>query len=1009
MKSEFHSNFTDNLSLYNKVSPTSKPLSPPSYYSNRIASSYKPNYTSSSYRFTSHYYAPKVRDRPLLSNLDSKFGSRNHVTRTLSRNQSGSTSSTHSASSNETTKPALERNKFLIKFREYNNSKNLNKRRQSITWDIPEAASLNGSIVALEKVAPTPIVEKPTVDIDSDPFIYGNLKQVNIVKGNQIENDFENKVLHEEAECVRDKNNNLTRWGGSMALNVDSDDICYKSSSLNLLKESIENFSILNEVDVSKSQEQIPLIQLQSNDLSLLKVEKVKKKKKKSESVGVKKAKEVNGVDLVDKDILPIAQNQHSDIQSVINKTNKSSQETKLLKLKDDAKSSDSQHLEVKASESKSSNQIEPEPVSPKKNILLKSVSTVETPKIETELIDLSIKPNEPTSPKRFIKKSPLKPSVLETESKPLNQLDSTKGDPKLGFPKEFSKSTNQLESQQLESKAESSKVKVIQKPSQIESPQEKVKSDLAKVIPNLSTQPESATTEPKPTLPKVKVISKSKSQMETLKKEPKPAIPKVDSTPQPLKSEESTTVEPKSTSPKIKMTTKSLSQLESTKKEPEPTSPKSDFVPKTSIQVESLTSDPKLTSPQMKKVSKTPIQLETSNKEPDQLSPKLKVSFKISNQLEQKEPEIKPTSPKIKLSPKSLSQLDQAKKQPESLKVDAIQKTSTQLEISKTDIKPTSPKVKMIPKSMSQLEPIKKEIEPTSQVDEVPKLTTKLESLKTDIKSTSPKVKTTDKSSTQLEPSKKEPESLKTDAIQQSLTQLVSLKTDVKPKSLKVKMTPKSLSQLEPTKNEPEQTLLRVDAVPNLSTQQEPPKADTKPKVKKVPKSLSQMEPSRKESGSITAKLKGKPKLTPITTSLVHDNLSIEVKTSQPKTPLRKSNIMKLLVKPISAKFERIHSLVYMSKSTDVTLAKKQCQVQQLTVPISKTPKSSQIVKKKKESSNVNGDKIKKSKKVKKALTKGKILKQTFFWLFKAKVHVNDLFGWGLREWVGREQQLQL
>ncbi|KAF7488238.1 Putative protein kinase C delta type -like protein [Sarcoptes scabiei] len=166
-------------------SPTSSPSSSTNsktYKSNYLNNS---NLNPSKYNFTTAYYAPKFRDRPLLSNLIQKFGpihqrksdSRNNneqrfnssLNKTFSdesnktspssshkgsigsisteikkySNDSSSVSQKNSVSSTDdtlptaTNRPALERNKFLIKFREHEKNEPLDRRKNSISWDIP--------------------------------------------------------------------------------------------------------------------------------------------------------------------------------------------------------------------------------------------------------------------------------------------------------------------------------------------------------------------------------------------------------------------------------------------------------------------------------------------------------------------------------------------------------------------------------------------------------------------------------------------------------------------------------------------------------------------------------------------------------------------------------------------------------------------------------------------------------------------------------------------------------
>lgn len=231
----YYSNYNDNQSYYGKSSTPILSSSPSNY---RTRSNYVPS-SSSSYRFTTTYYTPKVRERPLLSNLRLKFadtkptrssngfyssssgGSRPHSSsigsssRTTSSSTSSNTSSHHnSVSSNETLvaptppPPPLERNKFLIKFREHNPEPlSSARRRSSISWHIPGAPNF-GTL-------------KPTADVVVDETIQeddGPKSPEKVVNGVDKDESIDN---HSET----DEKQQLSRWSGSFTLDMlkDSD------------------------------------------------------------------------------------------------------------------------------------------------------------------------------------------------------------------------------------------------------------------------------------------------------------------------------------------------------------------------------------------------------------------------------------------------------------------------------------------------------------------------------------------------------------------------------------------------------------------------------------------------------------------------------------------------------------------------------------------------------------------------------------------------------------------
>ncbi|KAH9404779.1 hypothetical protein TYRP_000610 [Tyrophagus putrescentiae] len=167
LDSSFYSNFNDNLSyLSSSSSAYNRHRGATSSSSSSTVSSYLPSTSISSspyqsYRFTTAYYAPKLRERPLLSNLRLKFAPSTSSVSSASRpshssinssrttsvssnhsstNGSNSVSSSETAVSNQQNNPRLERNKFLIKFREHNTNaspRSSGRRRSSISWDIP--------------------------------------------------------------------------------------------------------------------------------------------------------------------------------------------------------------------------------------------------------------------------------------------------------------------------------------------------------------------------------------------------------------------------------------------------------------------------------------------------------------------------------------------------------------------------------------------------------------------------------------------------------------------------------------------------------------------------------------------------------------------------------------------------------------------------------------------------------------------------------------------------------
>lgn len=237
---DFYSNFNDNLSYLNHSHSRPGSLSSSNYSTNLALSTTTSPYIPGKYKFTTAYYAPKYRERPLLSNLNLKFGAKgsgisntsSSLVRTgvstgtgsnkgsinssspsssIQRNtNSSSVNSSHnsSVSSNESSsvkqKPALERNKFLIKFREHEplNHQSLERRRSSISWDIPNDYQ---RLDFANKTATECIQEEePNAELDALP------DKVNDTHNGAV-NSQDNKI----------DSNGLTRWKGSFDLSED--------------------------------------------------------------------------------------------------------------------------------------------------------------------------------------------------------------------------------------------------------------------------------------------------------------------------------------------------------------------------------------------------------------------------------------------------------------------------------------------------------------------------------------------------------------------------------------------------------------------------------------------------------------------------------------------------------------------------------------------------------------------------------------------------------------------
>nr|XP_046912742.1 probable serine/threonine-protein kinase DDB_G0282963 [Dermatophagoides farinae] len=281
---DFYTNFNDNLSYLNSSSSSSSSRSS-NHGTKYSANSYSKNsyiLPGNYYRFTNVYHAPKFRDRPLLSNLNQKFGKSSPSTsliRNEHRRSSGSggsgtgspipPSSSSSASRKESPSGShhnslslsndqsssgsplssikqqqptlgLERNKFLIKFREHDKPPLLNaNRRSSISWDIPydhHNQQLKKNFGSNHKITEESIKEVEDNNNDNESMMLiencqqqetkkESIKDISSMNGTNFSNDNNFFVDEKEKQTLTTTTTNtpcLTRWKGSFNLNDDA-------------------------------------------------------------------------------------------------------------------------------------------------------------------------------------------------------------------------------------------------------------------------------------------------------------------------------------------------------------------------------------------------------------------------------------------------------------------------------------------------------------------------------------------------------------------------------------------------------------------------------------------------------------------------------------------------------------------------------------------------------------------------------------------------------------------
>ncbi|XP_075677336.1 uncharacterized protein LOC113795898 isoform X2 [Dermatophagoides pteronyssinus] len=262
---DFLTNFNDNLSYLNTTNTNSKTKYNQNFYN-------KNSYIlPGNYRFTNVYNAPKYRERPLLSNLNRKFGSPSSSTTFNHRNDrrqsgggggssgkgspipsssrhlgkespTGSIGSTHKSSSSSindnqsspssSLKPKLERNKFLIKFREYDKPPLIidNNRRSSISWDIPyDHQQLNQPKIDSKQKSNIESIKEidDVVVVDDDSFNQQQelgVKQIDDMsfmnRTNIIDDGGSGNVIEQQTKSLTPCS--LQRWKGSFNLNDDN-------------------------------------------------------------------------------------------------------------------------------------------------------------------------------------------------------------------------------------------------------------------------------------------------------------------------------------------------------------------------------------------------------------------------------------------------------------------------------------------------------------------------------------------------------------------------------------------------------------------------------------------------------------------------------------------------------------------------------------------------------------------------------------------------------------------
>lgn len=662
-KSDFYTNFNENL---NRLSSKSTLGTSPQYssYGSRfnLNSTYTPTY--STYRFTAHYYAPKVRDRPLLSNLNQKFGSHKQQSSVgSSRNPSVSStsSSQHNSvsSSNDVIKTGLERNKFLIKFREHNVEKDSLKRRQSISWDIPEA--FNGTLADIRNAAKTETI-------------------------------FENEEVTSPPPVLVDQNNNnLSRWNGSLALNVDSEN----DKILKPVKESVENVSMPNQIEISTAESVHEVSKSQSKEIKVTPKSdtdgKVKKKKKKVESNSV-----------TNETVITDSENKLTPVDKLSRQASKEETVEKVRSKSPQPKAKD--RVDKEPSESKPSKSKEAKVV-PVENLKLK-------PQEELETRSKSLSPKSPQTKKAVKSPSGDNFKVKTEESSVPKSSPKTKDVPKV----EKLKLKPQDESEARKSPAPKSPV-AKSKEATKEPDTLKIKTTIEKKIEEPSV--------PKKTNEKVAVVEKLKlkpqdepeARPKSLKSpSPKSLLPK---TKEPIKSPSADNLRLKTEEPGVPRSpkTKETLKVENLKLKPQQEEPS-----------ESQTKSPKSSKTVINKDAKTEKvakveKLKLKPNEPSELqvkSPKSPKSPKTkeTEKLKPKTPEDESKSPKSPLSPKEPPkiQIDQpkpTKSKPKPLKSDVVKDSLS------VEVKSSQPKTPLQKKNVMKVltKPAKSKLERTQLV----------------------------------------------------------------------------------------------------------------------------------------------------------------------------------------------------------------------------------------------------------------------------------------------------
>lgn len=318
---DFYSNFNDNLSYLNHSHSRPGSLSSSNYSTNLALSTTTSPYIPGKYKFTTAYYAPKYRDRPLLSNLNLKFGAKGIGNNSSSLVRTGASASTgsnkgsisssspssstqrktnsssvnsshnNSVSSNESSsvkqKPALERNKFLIKFREHEplNHQSLERRRSSISWDIPNDYQ---RLDFANKTATESIQEEePNTELDT---------LSNKTNDNGVANSQDNK---NDSTGI-----GLTRWKGSFDLSEDEstatknqEEIANKTAEIIIENKKHSNPTMVKENIIVNGSDNCLVLLNQQNELKKLKLPKFSVDIKANKSPIGKKKKQVKPLD----------------------------------------------------------------------------------------------------------------------------------------------------------------------------------------------------------------------------------------------------------------------------------------------------------------------------------------------------------------------------------------------------------------------------------------------------------------------------------------------------------------------------------------------------------------------------------------------------------------------------------------------------------------------------------------------------------------------------------------